>query len=146
MRETCTLAVFSAMNSAAPICRLVAPSATSASTWRSRGVRSNGSSASAASRSPPGEPRPLDRTALLRRGVEPLDLDAGAGDRAALVFSLAQVPRALRDVGLHPRARGGDPRDVHHVVRAQLHPVQRVLDRGTGLRQLAAAAELLPPH
>ena len=32
IRETCTLAVFSAMNSAAPIWRLVAPSATSAST------------------------------------------------------------------------------------------------------------------
>jgi len=32
IRDTCTLAVFSAMYSAAPICRLVAPSATSTST------------------------------------------------------------------------------------------------------------------
>ncbi len=32
IRDTCTLAVFSAMNSAAPICRFVAPSAISAST------------------------------------------------------------------------------------------------------------------
>ena len=45
MRETCTLAVFSAMQSCAPIWRLVAPRATSESTWRSRGVRPKGSSA-----------------------------------------------------------------------------------------------------
>ena len=46
MRDTCTLAVFSAMCSSRPISRLVAPPATSASTWRSRGVSPNGSPAS----------------------------------------------------------------------------------------------------
>ncbi len=45
IRDTWTLAVFSAMNSAAPIWRLVAPSASRASTCRSRGVSPNGSSA-----------------------------------------------------------------------------------------------------
>ena len=38
IRETCTLAVFSAMKSWEPISRLVAPPASSASTWRSRGT------------------------------------------------------------------------------------------------------------
>src|SRR4029453_13296446 len=37
-RDTGTLAVFSLMNSTSPICRLVRPSATSASTSASRGV------------------------------------------------------------------------------------------------------------
>ena len=46
IRETCTLAVFSAMNRRSPISRFVAPAATSSSTCSSRGVSPNGVSSS----------------------------------------------------------------------------------------------------
>ena len=49
IRDTWTLAVFSAMNRRSPISRLVAPETTSSSTCSSRGVRSNGSAAGAGS-------------------------------------------------------------------------------------------------
>ena len=242
IRETCTLAVFSAMNSAAPIWRLVAPCATSASTWRSRGVRPNGSSGRRArsrygrplgrqrrleraaapaderrqlvGQPPRSEPlaRPssaapaasaaavavagldlrlglapardrrrvgaLDRVPVARRGAPqrrrrcarararappsrpparparpgrppaPPPSSAAAWIRARATASrslgsLAQVARALGDVGLDASAGGGHAGDPHHVVGAQLEPVERVLDRRPRPGQVVLAAQQL---
>ena len=79
IRETWTLAVFSAMKSESPISRFVRPSATRTRTWRSRGVRPNGSSWATAPR------RAVGRRAAVGE-------DAGARGRRAPSISPRSQP------------------------------------------------------
>ena len=156
MRETWTLAVFSAMNSSAPISRLVAPPATSASTWRSRGVRPNVSSSSA--RRPPARRRPRRRPPAQPgpRG-EALDLaaqPAGAephGDRVGRARRLRSRPRGRprrraprpRASACAPPARGARPRPTRRP-RARSRRVAGVRRRGRPRRAAPAAARTRP--
>ena len=61
-------------------------------------------------------------------------------DSVALGLLLAQVTAALGDVRLDSGAHRGHPRDPHHVVGAELHPVERVRHHLSGAvgRSLAA--------
>ena len=114
MFETWTPAVLSLMNSSAAIWRLVRPSATSASTSRSRGVRPNGSPAAAAGgcrrrrRSGPGRCAPAWRAPRWHPGAVPRR--GGRRPRAPRAGPWPQPPgRTGRERRLRlapPRVRG----------------------------------------
>ena len=131
IRETWTLAVFSAMYRAAPIWRLVAPSASSARTCRSRGVRPKGS-ASASSARPP----PLPLAARRRPPTSDAEVQPGALAQRAHLARPATPNRAPP----RPPARRRPPRRAGTVVGA---------DERLGLapardRRRVGALELIP--
>ena len=117
MRETWTLAVFSAMNSSAPISRLVAPRASSPRTWRSRGVRPNGSSPapSAAGSSPSAAASSTRSRARAARPSSSATSPADASRRARGEGRLEARGRGLAVAGGDVRlglAPAGDGRGV----------------------------------
>ena len=161
-------AVFSAMYSDAPIWRLVAPCATSASTWRSRGVSPNGSSCpaagSAAARpsrsapsavrrarstsprsSPPSQPAPsrsviASAAAATSAACGPLAvLDQRLG-LAAIAHRRRVGPLERLPCGrrLGPRRRVVAPSRARQLGEAERLP--RPLDRAAALRRRLAAA------
>jgi hypothetical protein len=68
-------------------------------------------------------------------------VDPRSRESIALLGALAQVSRALSDIRLDPHSCRGHPGDPHHVVRAQLDPVEGVGHGRPSAGQLAPAPE-----
>ena len=89
----------------------------------------------------------LDRAlALARRGLDAVDQHAQAGERVGLGGRVAEVAGQHGGVGLDGRPGGRDAGDAGGVLAAELDPVERVLDRLAGGRQVAGAALELRPQ
>ena len=73
-------------------------------------------------------------------------MDPRPGDRIALLVLLVEVPGALCDVSLDLQADRRDASDPHHVVGAQLEPVECLGDRLARRRQLTPAPPELTEH
>ena len=106
------------MNRASPICRLVAPSATSASTWRSRGVSPNGSAAPSA--------RLVPRPGRRRRGL--------------LAVTTSSRPRSIRAAQLT-----GQPVAPSRSATASASPAIARRCRGRGDQRVSATCRRPPP-
>ncbi len=98
--DTCTLTVFSLMNSCRAISRLLRPSTSRASTSRSRAVSASGPAGAAAAARPPdrGRAEPAQR-GQQRRGPQPTGDLAGRGRPARPPRAPARPPAAPRPAG-----------------------------------------------